>query len=148
MSDALADGVDMHFLYDAQRRLFAIGYQVGGPLNLTAHYDLLASEARIASLVAIAKGDVPAEHWLALGRPYTSANGPVLLSWSGTMFEYLMPLLFTRSFRNSLLENACAAAVNARLSTKDRGCLGNLEFATRSRFAQDLPVSSRRSIAA
>jgi cyclic beta-1,2-glucan synthetase len=122
MSEVLADGVDMHFVYDAQRRLFAIGYQVGGPLNLTTHYDLLASEARLASLVAIAKGDVPAEHWLALGRPYTSANGQVLLSWSGTMFEYLMPLLFTRSFRNSLLENACAVAVKRQIEyTKDRG---------------------------
>jgi cyclic beta-1,2-glucan synthetase len=121
-SGALADGVDMQFLYDAHRRLFVIGYQVGGPLNLTAHYDLLASEARLASLVAIAKGDVPVEHWLALGRPYTSADGQVLLSWSGTMFEYLMPLLFTRSFRNSLLENACAAAVKRQIEyTKDRG---------------------------
>ncbi|MFN0101070.1 MAG: GH36-type glycosyl hydrolase domain-containing protein [Bryobacteraceae bacterium] len=122
MSDALADGMDMTFLYDEQRRLLAIGYQVGGPLNLTAHYDLLASEARLASLVSIAKGDVPAAHWLALGRPYTSLNGQVLLSWSGTMFEYLMPLLFTRSFRNSLLENACAEAVKRQIEyTKDRG---------------------------
>jgi cellobiose phosphorylase len=122
MSDALADGMDMQFVYDAHRRLFAIGYQVGGPVNFTAHYDLLASEARLASLVAIAKGDVPAEHWLALGRPYTSGNGQVLLSWGGTMFEYLMPLLFTRSFRNSLLENACAAAVKCQIEyTKDRG---------------------------
>ena len=122
MSDALADGMDMRFMYDSQRRLLAIGYQVGGLLNLTAHYDLLASEARLASLVAIAKGDVPAEHWLALGRPYTSASGQVLLSWSGTMFEYLMPLLFTRSFRNSLLENACTAALKHQIEyAKDRG---------------------------
>ena len=121
-SEVLADRMDMRFLYDRQRRLFAIGYQVGGPLNITAHYDLLASEARLASLVAIAKGDVPAEHWLALGRPYTSANGQVLLSWSGTMFEYLMPMLFTRTFRNSLLENACAEAVKRQIEyTKDRG---------------------------
>jgi len=122
MSEALADGTDMQFVFDAQRRLFAIGYQVGGPLNVTAHYDLLASEARLGSLVAIAKGDVPVEHWLALGRPYTSDDGQVLLSWGGTMFEYLMPLLFTRSFRNSLLENACAAAVERQIEyTKDRG---------------------------
>src|SRR6185503_18280036 len=121
MSDALADAMDMQFLYDAHRRLFAIGYQVGGPLNLSAHYDLLASEARLTSLVAIAKGDVPVEHWLALGRPYTSAGGQVLLSWGGTMFEYLMPLLFTRSFRNSLLENACDAAVKRQIEyTKDQ----------------------------
>lgn len=120
--ETLADGMDMRFVYDPQRRLFSIGYQVSGPLNLTAHYDLLASEARLGSLVAIAKGDVPAEHWLALGRPYTSEDGQVLLSWSGTMFEYLMPLLFTHSFRNSLLENACAEAVKRQIEyTKDRG---------------------------
>ncbi len=151
MSDALADGMDMQFLYDAQRRLFAIGYQVGGPLTFTAHYDLLASEARLTSLVAIAKGDVPVDHWLALGRPYTSANGQVLLSWSGTMFEYLMPLLFTRSFRNSLLENACAAAVERQIEYA-RGAgraVGNLGIRIqRSRFAQYLPISGvRRSIA-
>ncbi|MBL0156211.1 MAG: DUF3131 domain-containing protein [Bryobacterales bacterium] len=122
MSHALAEGIDMQFVYDAKRRLFAIGYEVGGPLNVTAHYDLLASEARLGSLVAIAKGDVPVEHWLALGRPYTSDHGQVLLSWSGTMFEYLMPLLFTRSFRNSLLENACASAVERQIEyTRDRG---------------------------
>ncbi len=121
-SETAANLMDMQFLYDPQRRLFAIGYQVGGPLNITAHYDLLASEARLASLVAIAKGDVPAEHWLALGRPYTSADGQVLLSWSGTMFEYLMPMLFTRTFRNSLLENACSEAVKRQIAyTKDRG---------------------------
>jgi hypothetical protein len=107
----LAASMDMRFLYDDERRLFAIGYQVGTPVTFSAHYDLLASEARLTSLVAIAKGDVPVDHWLALGRPYTTSNGQVLLSWSGTMFEYLMPLLFIRSFRNYLLENACAAAV-------------------------------------
>lgn len=120
-SETLADRMDMRFIYDPHRRLFSIGYQVGGPLNITSHYDLLASEARLGSLVAIAKGDVPAEHWLALGRPYTSEGGQVLLSWSGTMFEYLMPMLFTHSFRNSLLENACAEAVKRQIEyTKDR----------------------------
>ncbi len=120
--DALASAMDMRFLYDADRRLFSIGYQVGGPVNVTTHYDLLASEARLSSLVAIAKDDVPVEHWLALGRPYTSTYGQVLLSWSGTMFEYLMPLLFTRSFRNSLLDNACAAAVRRQIDyARERG---------------------------
>jgi cyclic beta-1,2-glucan synthetase len=113
--EELAGSMDMSFLYDRDRRLFAIGYQVGTPLNFSAHYDLLASESRLASLVAIAKDDVPVEHWLALGRPYTSSSGQILLSWSGTMFEYLMPLLFTRSFRNSLLENACTSAVKSQI---------------------------------
>jgi cyclic beta-1,2-glucan synthetase len=121
-SDSLADGMDMQFVYDPQRRLFAIGYEVCGPLNIASHYDLLASESRLGSLVAIAKGDVPVEHWMALGRPYTSDRGQVLLSWSGTMFEYLMPLLFTRSFRNSLLENASASAVERQMEyARDRG---------------------------
>jgi hypothetical protein len=80
--ERLASGMNMRFLYDNQRRLFAIGYQVGGPVAFTSHYDLLASEARLASLVSIAKGDIPVEHWLALGRPYTSFHGQVLLSWS------------------------------------------------------------------
>ena len=108
----LADGIRMGFLYDTRRRLFGIGYSVGGPVEFTSHYDLLASECRIASLASIAKGDVPLEHWLALGRAYiTAAEGQVLLSWTGTMFEYLMPLLFMRSFENSLLEGACRQAV-------------------------------------
>jgi len=120
--EELAESMDMRFLYDADRRLFAIGYQVGAPVTFSAHYDLLASEARLTSLVAIAKGDVPVSHWLALGRPYTTSNGQVLLSWSGTMFEYLMPLLFTFSFRNSLLENACIAAVKCQMQyARERG---------------------------
>ena len=64
----------MRFLYDAQRRLFGVGYAVGGPREFTSHYDLLASECRLASLVAIAKGDVPAEHWFALNRPYAYSS--------------------------------------------------------------------------
>ena len=80
------------FLYDAQRRIFAIGYQVGERRLDTSFYDLLASEARLTSLLAIARSDVPLEHWWALGRPFGSAYGRLpLLSWSGTMFEYLMP---------------------------------------------------------
>ena len=111
-----ADGINMRFLYDARRRLFGVGYAVGGPLEFTSHYDLLASECRLASLVAIAKGDVPIEHWFALGRPGTpSPSGPTLLSWSGTMFEYLTPLLFMRSFAGSLLDRACRDAVRAQI---------------------------------
>ena len=109
-------GINMGFLYDPQRRLFGIGYLVGGPREFTSHYDLLASECRLASLVAIAKGDVPVEHWFALARPHaSSAGGQTLLSWSGTMFEYLMPLLFTRTFANSLLDQACREAVRRQI---------------------------------
>ncbi len=112
----LADGINMRFLYDAERRLFGVGYAVGGPREFGSYYDLMASECRLASLVAIAKGDLPVEHWFALGRPwsYTSA-GQTLLSWSGTMFEYLMPLVFTRTFSNSMLEHACDDAVRRQI---------------------------------
>jgi cyclic beta-1,2-glucan glucanotransferase len=109
---AFAEGINMRFLYDQERRLFAVGYLVGGPSEFTSHYDLLASESRLASLVAIAKNDVPVEHWFALQRP--RGAGPhweTLLSWSGTMFEYLMPLLFMHTYQSSLLDQACRNAV-------------------------------------
>jgi cyclic beta-1,2-glucan synthetase len=109
-------GINMSFLYDKRRRLFGIGYPVGGPREFTSHYDLLASECRLASLVAIAKGDVPITHWSALGRPHFYSSGQdALLSWTGTMFEYLMPLLFTRTFGNSLLDWACRQAVKLQI---------------------------------
>jgi cyclic beta-1,2-glucan synthetase len=112
----LSAGIHMGFLYDPRRRLFGIGYQVGGPHEFTSHYDLLASECRLASLVAIAKGDVPISHWNSLARPHLYAAGrEALLSWSGTMFEYLMPLLFTRTFTNSLLDWACRQAVERQI---------------------------------
>jgi cyclic beta-1,2-glucan synthetase len=121
-SEDYAASLDMGVLYDSDRRLFGIGHETGAPREFTSHYDLLASESRLTSLIAIAKNDVPVEHWLALGRPYTTSDGQVLLSWSGTMFEYLMPLLFTRSFRNSLLENACAVAVKRQIEYgRERG---------------------------
>jgi cyclic beta-1,2-glucan synthetase len=115
-ASALSSAINMRFLYDANRRLFGIGYVVGGPLEFHSHYDLLASECRLASLVAIAKGDVPIEHWGALSRPLVATpGGQTLLSWSGTMFEYLMPLLFTRSYTNSLLDQACREAVRQQI---------------------------------
>ena len=117
------DETNMRFLYDPRRRLFTIGYNVGTRSRDTSYYDLLASEARLASLIAIARGEVPVEHWLALGRPYGASDGkPVLLSWSGTMFEYLMPLLFTRTFENSLLDSSCQAAVSRQIQyARQRG---------------------------
>jgi cyclic beta-1,2-glucan synthetase len=107
-----AEGINMRFLYDERRRLFAVGYVVGGPLEFTSHYDLLASESRLASLVAIAKNDVPVEHWFTLRRPRGAGkHWQTLLSWSGTMFEYMMPLLFMRTYHGSLLDQACRNAV-------------------------------------
>jgi cyclic beta-1,2-glucan synthetase len=113
----LADGINMRFLYDAGRRLFGVGYAVGGPREFNSHYDLLASECRLTSMVAIAKGDLPVDHWFALNRAYAySSRGQILLSWSGTMFEYLMPLLFTRSFANSVLDQGCRDAVQRQIA--------------------------------
>ena len=84
-----------------------------GPRRLDpSFYDLLASEARLASFLAIAKGDVPETHWFHLGRSVTSVRGaPVLLSWSATLFEYLMPLLVMRSYPDTLLDESCRMAV-------------------------------------
>jgi cyclic beta-1,2-glucan synthetase len=109
----LADGMDFSFLYDRERSLFAIGYNVSGARLDSSHYDLLASEARLASLVAISKGDAPLEHWWKLARPRTATSGGrALLSWSGSMFEYLMPLVVTGASRDTLLWETCQSAVS------------------------------------
>ncbi|MEX0690660.1 MAG: glucoamylase family protein [Gemmatimonadales bacterium] len=110
----LVGDMDFRFLYDRHRRLFHIGYDVDAGRLDTSYYDLLASEARLASLVAIAKRDVPERHWLHLGRPLARASGRggrVLLSWGGTMFEYLMPTLVAESPEQSLLTLGSRGAV-------------------------------------
>ena len=116
----LADDMRFDFLYDRRRRIFAIGYRLAdaeGPGRLDASfYDLLASEARLASFVAIAKGDVPQHHWFHLGRLVTNVKGrAVLMSWGGTMFEYLMPLLLLRGFQGTLLDRSCRACVSRQI---------------------------------
>jgi cyclic beta-1,2-glucan synthetase len=108
--------MDFQFLFDPDRKVLHIGYnRTLGRLDPN-YYDLLASEARIASLVAIAKGEVPVSHWLHLGRPLNNVDGrPVLLSWSATMFEYLMPLLFVRNYRGTLLEQSAFSATDIQI---------------------------------
>jgi cyclic beta-1,2-glucan synthetase len=114
---ALADGMNMRLMYDPKRRLFHLGFNVSDLRLDTSFYDLLSSEARLGSFVTIARGEVPVEHWAALGRLYGNCQGRrVLLSWSGTMFEYLMPLLLTRAFENSLLDEACRHAVACQIA--------------------------------
>ncbi len=115
--------MSLKFLYNRDRKLFAIGYNVDDRKLDSSYYDLLASEARIASLLAIAKEDVPLEHWWALGRIYgVVERRKVLLSWGGTMFEYLMPLIFNKQYPDSLLGNACDAAVACQIAYgKKRG---------------------------
>ena len=113
----LSGSINMRFLYNPSRRLFSIGYNVSEGRLDHAFYDLLASEARLGSFVAIARGDVPAEHWFAMSRPYGAiGRRQVLLSWTGTMFEYLMPLLFQRSYANSLLDKAARDAVAVQIA--------------------------------
>ena len=120
-AEALANAMDFAFLYDRDRRVFTIGFRLAdmeGPGRPDAsYYDLLASEARLASFIAIAKGDIPQEHWFQLGRGLVSVGGiPTLVSWSGSMFEYLMPLLIMRSYPDTLLHHSCGAAVRAQIA--------------------------------
>ncbi len=104
------------FLYNKSRRLLAIGYNVTENRLDSGCYDLLASEARFAGFVAIAQGQLPQESWFALGRLLTTSGGePILLSWSGSMFEYLMPLLVMPSYKNTLLDQTCKAAVASQM---------------------------------
>ena len=106
------EGMDFTFLLDAERKVFYIGYNATAGRTDDSYYDLLASEARLASFVAIAKGDAPQEHWFRLGRQLTSVNGGrALISWTGTMFEYLMPLLVMRSYDETLLGQTNRAVV-------------------------------------
>ncbi|WP_404375486.1 GH36-type glycosyl hydrolase domain-containing protein [Vreelandella aquamarina] len=101
----LATSMDFAFLLNSERQLLSIGYSLDDYCLDSSCYDLLASEARLASLFAIAKGDVPTRHWLRLGRAATPlARGAALISWSGSMFEYLMPSLVMRAPAGSLLE--------------------------------------------
>ena len=96
--------MDFSFLFDHTRKQFSIGYRVADSTLDANCYDLLASEARLTSFIAIAKGDVPSSHWFRLGRPLTPVGrGSALISWSGSMFEYLMPALMMISPTGSLL---------------------------------------------
>ena len=108
---------NFRFLYDANRKLFSIGYNVDEHRLDNNYYDLLASEARLASFISIAEGQLPFEHWFSLGRRLTTAAGnQVLLSWSGSMFEYLMPLLVMPTFEGTLLHQSCVAAVKRQIA--------------------------------
>ena len=115
--------IDYDFLYDEARHLLAIGYNLSEKRRDASYYDLLASEARLASFVAIAQGQLPQESWFALGRLLTTAAGePILLSWSGSMFEYLMPLLVMPTYEQTLLDETYKAAVARQIEYgKKRG---------------------------
>jgi cyclic beta-1,2-glucan synthetase len=112
---SMADEMDFSILYDPKKKLFSIGYDHGEGALSKYSYDLLASEARAAVFGAIAKGEAPQESWFQLKRAYRSYKGEnVILSWTGTAFEYLMPCLWIRAFPNTLLERSVRAAIRAQ----------------------------------
>ncbi len=114
-ADELA-AMDFTFLFDPPRDLFSIGYNVDERRCDASFYDLLASEARLGSYVAIALGQVPLEHWFSMGRLLIASPGqPTLVSWSGSMFEYLMPLLVMPNYENTLLDHTCKSAVQQQI---------------------------------
>lgn len=104
--------VDFHFLFNEKRCLFHIGYHTNSGTLDAGCYDLMASESALTSFLAIARGEVPLRHWQKLGRPLTMINGmPCFVSWSGTMFEYLMPNLVLREYEDSVYAESSLAAV-------------------------------------
>jgi cyclic beta-1,2-glucan synthetase len=112
---SLADGMDFSVLIDAKKKQFSVGYEEREGAISKYNYDLLASEARTAVFVAIAKGEASHEVWFRLKRSYRSfKRQEVLLSWSGTMFEYLMPCLWLRRYPNTLLGQGIQAILRAQ----------------------------------
>ncbi|WP_374710494.1 GH36-type glycosyl hydrolase domain-containing protein [Massilia pseudoviolaceinigra] len=108
--------MDFRFMYNTTTNLLAIGYNVSDRRLDAACYDLLASEVRLCSFVGIAQGQFPQEHWFALGRQLCIiGNEQLLLSWSGSMFEYLMPLLVMPTYQNTLLDQTYHSVVNAQI---------------------------------
>ncbi len=115
-SDEMA-AMDFTFLFDPARDLFSTGFNVTERRLDTSFYDLLASEARLCSYVTIAFGQVPQDHWFSMGRLLVASRGKtILVSWSGSMFEYLMPLLVMPSYENTLLDHTCKAVVQQQIA--------------------------------
>ncbi len=110
------DNIDFQCVYNKEKQLFAIGLDTEENKQSTNCYDLLSSEARLTSLIAISLGKAPAEHWFKLSRPFTRLyDMPLCLSWSGTMFEFLMPDIFIKPTSHSMLYNSSAVAVQAQM---------------------------------
>lgn len=108
--------VEYDFLYDEEKHLFHIGYNVSEDVKDKSYYDILASEARLGIFTAIAQGKVPQDSWFVLGRLITNdGTAPVLLSWSGSMFEYLMPELVMPSYENTLLERTTRGIIQNQI---------------------------------
>ncbi len=148
LTRTMVEAMDFGVLFDADRQLLSIGYRVGDGTLDPSCYDLLASEARLASFVAIAKGDVPTRHWFHLGRAVTPVHGgAALISWSGSMFEYLMPALVMRAPAGSLLDETNRIVVRPaggiwRRRAVSRGACRNPRT---TRAIRSSPTSTRAS---
>ncbi len=111
----LVQAMDFRPLYHRRKKVLSVGYDVTAGKLDESSYNLLASEARMASFVAIAKGQVPQQSWFRLGRGHTLFRGErVLLSWTGTMFEYLMPTLWMRRYSDTILDQSMKAVVRCQ----------------------------------
>jgi hypothetical protein len=114
-ADELTDAMDFRFLFDQDRNLMSVGFDADTKELAPYYYDLLATEPRTAIFISIAKDDIPQEAWFQLGRPFTTRQGrTMLLSWTGTMFEYLMPSIWMQRYPNTLLDGASKAAVRSQ----------------------------------
>lgn len=119
--DRIIENTNFSSLYDSSSRLFSIGFDVSTNKLTDSYYDLLASEARQASFIAIAKKDVPAKHWACLNRTLTAMDGyKGLISWSGTAFEYLMPNINMKSYHGSLLDESCKFMIMSQIKYSEK----------------------------
>ncbi len=113
--EVMIESTEFTHLYDKKRNLFSIGYQVEEEKLTNSYYDLLASEVRITSYLAVARREVPQKHWFKLGRALSVVNGNRgLVSWTGTMFEYLMPYLTIKNYRNTLMDETYYTVIKAQ----------------------------------
>ena len=114
--DSILDNIDFSFLYNKNRMLFYIGYHVESQTFDASCYDLIASESALTSFISLARGEVPIKHWYKLGRPLTMIKGiPCFVSWSGTMFEYLMPNLVMKEYKDSVFSDTAKAAIRQHI---------------------------------
>lgn len=113
--DAIVENTEFKWMYDKKRNLFSIGYNVEEERLTNSYYDLLASEARTTSYIAISKGEIPKKHWFKLGRGLTIIDGSrALVSWTGTMFEYFMPNLLLRNFSDTIMDETYKSVIIAQ----------------------------------
>ena len=127
--DQIINDTDFSYLYSKENRLLSIGFNVEENELTDTYYDLLASEARQASLIAIAKKDIEAKHWNNLSRTLTKLDKyKGLVSWSGTAFEYLMPNINIKRYKGSLLDESCKFMIMSqqKYANKLRNTLGNI----------------------